>query len=158
MRDRPERLQARLAQYRLHPASHAAQAVKQLRDASASVRARLHTGRKLRSHADVNEHTQGGALKFTVQRRAASKPMLVDFRSQPEAAAPFARSRSGAPPPPLPYIAQILGASPSNPHNTSRHATRTALSTFIAGSTCGASTRSTTMRSLGLVTPAVAFT
>ncbi|MDR6154664.1 hypothetical protein QF021_002753 [Acidovorax delafieldii] len=33
------------------------------------------------------------------------------------------------------YIAQILGASPSNLHNTSRQATRTALSSFIAGST-----------------------
>lgn len=46
------------------------------------------------------------------------------------------------------YIAQILGASPSNPHNTSRQATRTALSSFIAGSTCGASTRRITRRKL----------
>src|SRR3989344_4518814 len=59
---------------------------------------------------------------------------------------------------PPPHIAQILGASPSNPHNTSRQATRTALSSFIAGSTCGANTRTTTMRSLGLVAPAVALT
>ena len=55
-----------------------------------------------------------------------------------------------------PYIAQMRGASPFNPHITSRQATRTALSSFIAGSTCGASTRTTTMRSLGLVAPAVA--